>query len=136
MRTFSPPPPQPQVDPKEVFTGSIWQRWLASVYSRLAACLVKDNQAAVASVSGVATAVATLPASGVGVFLVTCNAGMLADAANYGAWAMIAKDGSTSRLMTVGNAPLQTITVSGLSVLSTQSSGSAKALSCTVVQIG
>jgi hypothetical protein len=85
--------------------------------------------------TGVAGLIYTLPNVGFAAYLVSAsiNAG---DATNYGAFAVILADGTTTRIALGSNAGSQTITVSGLSVYSTQSSGTTQTLSYVVTRIG
>lgn len=135
MLPLNPPPPQPAVDPKEVFTNTLWQRWFSSLYNRILKCLVKDYTSKTAP-SNVATVAYTLPAAGVGMYMVSCNIGAVGDAANWGIWGIIAKDGATSRILTSVNTATHTLSVSGLSILVTQNTSGVYPLNITVVQIG
>lgn len=83
-----------------------------------------------ASVSGVLTGVATtlytLPNAAAGMYIVSSNIGTQGDAANFGAYAVIANDAGTARIVQQTNAPQQTLTLAGLAIQTTQTSGSTK----------
>lgn len=86
--------------------------------------------------NGVATTICTLPNGPASMWLVSANIGNVSDAVNYSAYAVIATDGATARLTTVANASLQTITLSGLNVQSTQGSGGTQNINMTITRIG
>jgi hypothetical protein len=66
---------------------------------------------------------ASLPVGQVAAFLVAAGLGVN-DAANYGAVALVVCDGGSARIGLVNNATLFTLSLSGLNVQATQSSGS------------
>ncbi len=96
-------------------------------------------QSATASVSaptGVATTVYTLPSAAPSVYLVSANIGAVSDAANYSAFAVVVADGPTARIALSNNSALQTITLVGLAVKTTQSSGATQTANLTITKIG
>ncbi len=89
--------------------------------------------------SGVATTIITLPNTGSphAFYIVSVGLSTVSnDATNYGAWALIATDGTSARILTQNNAPLQTITLSGLNVQTTQTSGGAQTVNGNATRIG
>src|SRR5438132_457457 len=63
------------------------------------------------------------------------NIGSVADAVNYGAFAVIFTDGATARIILANNAPVQTISLSGLILQSAQSSGGTASITGIVTRI-
>jgi len=96
----------------------------------------QTSTATVSATTGVATTIITLPNASPAMYLVSANIGSTGDAVNFSAYAVVAADGASTRLVTVNNAALQTITVSGLAIKSTQSSGATQPLTMTVTKIG
>lgn len=110
--------------------------WLSLMRNTLSQNLFKD----VSQISGVASAtpttIYTIPNIGTtGTWLVSCNLGNKNDTTNFSAYAVILSDGSSARIALSNNAAQQTITLSGLNVQSTQSSGSAQTLYTSVTRI-
>lgn len=95
-----------------------------------------SSSATVASVSGVAVTVYAIPNAAPTMLLVSVNIGATNDATNYSAFAVIATDGTSARIVFSNNGALQTITLSGLNVQSTQTSGGAATIHRTVTRIG
>jgi hypothetical protein len=72
--------------------------------------------------SGVATTLATVPSSSIGLYVVTC--GLAAnDPTNYTAIAFVSIDSSTLRLTSLQTATNMTISISGLNIRAAQASG-------------
>jgi hypothetical protein len=91
---------------------------------------------AVAS-SGVATTVYTLPNRPMAsAYLVYANLGNVNDASSYGAFAVVLTDGASSRIALSNNSTFQTISVSGLSVQTTQTTTFNQVVRATVTRIG
>jgi hypothetical protein len=95
----------------------------------------KTYTGSASAASAVATTVYTLPNTAPATYLVSVNVGAVGDAANYSAFAVVSTDGATARLTTVMNAPLQTITLVGLAVKSTQSSGATRTINVTITKV-
>lgn len=86
--------------------------------------------------SGVLTTVYTLPnLSTPALYKVFVNIGGVGDAANFGAAATIYTDGASARVIDFSNAVLQTITISGLLIQSTQTSGLAQTATASVFRL-
>ena len=83
---------------------------------------VKSGSFSVSATTATATTAIALPAAGTNVYMVTIG-GVVSDAVNYGAWALIAKCGNSARILTKNDATFMTITLSGMNVQVTQSSG-------------
>lgn len=78
--------------------------------------------ASVSAANNTATTLFTLPSNNFATFIVT--AGLSAgDPANYHEVALISQQGSTLQVTTLVNAALLNVTVSGLNIQATQSSG-------------
>lgn len=87
--------------------------------------------------TGTATTVYTLPNIATpATYLVSANIGQVADAVNYGAFAIVITDTGSARIALQNNAANQTITLSGLAVRSTQSSGSTQTIFANITRIG
>ena len=86
--------------------------------------------------SGVATTLYTLPNAAPSVYLVSANIGPASDTFNYSAFAVVVSDGSTARLAMSSNGSLQTITLTGLAIQTTQSSGLTLSANFTITKIG
>ena len=102
----------------------------------LTAAKFQTATTSVSAPSATPTTIFTIPNGAVSMYLVSANIGSVGDAANYSAFAIIAADGATARIVSGTNAPLQTITLSGLNVQSTQSSGATRAINLTATKIG
>lgn len=102
----------------------------------LAASLFYTTQASVSAPNGVATTIYTLPNATPAVYLVSANVGGTGDTTHYNAFAIVIADGSSARLAFTNNGTLQTITLSGLAVQSTQSSGVTLTINMTVTRVG
>lgn len=124
----SPVPPLVEGKMAEALT-----KWLPKVPLQLLTNRV-DTQLTVQAASGVSTPILTLPTS-FGLWLVTVAIGRVADAVNYQAAAIVFCDGASARMVNVLNAPSQTITLAGLTVSSTQVSGSAQNMVATALQL-
>lgn len=93
--------------------------------------------ASASALTGVATTVYALPNLALAaLYLVHANIGNVADAVNYGAFAVIATDGSSARIVSNNSAPLQVINLSSLNIQCQQSSGSTQTIIMTVTRIG
>lgn len=87
--------------------------------------------------NGVATAVYSLPnVSTPSVYDVSVNIGSIGDAVNYGASAKVYTDGASARIVNTNIAVLQDIALSGLDIMSTQTSGSAQTIECAICKVG
>jgi hypothetical protein len=95
----------------------------------------KTYTGSASAATAVATTVYTLPNTTPATYLISVNVGAVGDAANYSAFAVVSTDGATARLTTVMNAPLQTITLVGLAVKSTQSSGATRTINVTITKV-
>lgn len=84
--------------------------------------------------SGVSTPLLVLPNSR-GIWLVHASIGPVNDAVNYQAVGLVAVDGTSARFVVVWNAPSQTITIGGLTINTTQSSGGVQTLAGTAIQL-
>ena len=103
-------------------TEELLEKWLPQFLNRTYVARVDTATDPVAS--GVAAPVLILPDS-FGFWLVGVGIGAVADAVNYQAYALIAKDGTSGRVLVNWNAPLQTITLTGGNTInSVQTSGS------------
>jgi hypothetical protein len=89
-----------------------------------------------AAANGVATTVYALPNAAVAMYLASVNIGSVADAVNWGAFALIATDGASARIVFSNNTGVQTITLSGLNIQTTQGSGGTQTANVTVTKIG
>lgn len=92
--------------------------------------------ASVSAANGVATTVYALPNAAVAMYLASVNIGSVADAVNWGAFAAIATDGASARIVFSYNTGVQTITLSGLNIQTTQGSGGTQTANITVTKIG
>lgn len=92
--------------------------------------------ASASTATGVATTVYTLANAAPAVHLVSANIGAVGDANNYSSFAVVVSDGSTARLALTNNGALQTITLSGLALQTTQSSGATQTANFTITRIG
>lgn len=99
--------------------------------------LVRTATATVAGVaSGVATTIYTLANSTTPrAYLVQVNIGNVNDAVNYSAFAVVLTDGVSARFALQNNGANQTVTLSGLNIRSTQTSGIAASITATVTRI-
>lgn len=93
-----------------------------------------DTRSDVLVATGVSTPILILPNSR-GIWLVDVNIGPVGDAVNFQAAALIATDGASARILASWNAALQTITLAGLTVSSTQSSGAPQNMNATAIQL-
>lgn len=93
-----------------------------------------DTRSDVLVATGVSTPILILPSSR-GIWLVDVNIGPVSDAVNFQAAALIATDGASARILASWNAALQTITLAGLTVSSTQSSGAPQNMNATAIQL-
>lgn len=119
--------------------GSSSQAFLTAALTASGAVTGSKFQTATASAAvptGVATTLYTLPNAPPAVYLVSVNIGAVGDAVNYGASAVVLVDGATARLVWLNNGPLQTITLVGLSIKTTQSSGLTQTANITLTKIG
>jgi hypothetical protein len=97
----------------------------------------QTGTAAVAGVAnGVATAVYALPNAAPAMYLVSINIGTVADAPNFSAFAVIAADATSAKIMMQTNGGLLVVTLVGLNVTVNQTSGSARTVNVTVTKIG
>lgn len=96
----------------------------------------KSFTASASTATGVATTVYTLANAAPAVHLVSANIGAVGDANNYSSFAVVVSDGSTARLALTNNGALQTITLSGLALQTTQSSGATQTANFTITRIG
>ncbi|MBY4730741.1 hypothetical protein K6V90_09375 [Cupriavidus pauculus] len=95
-----------------------------------------DSGSAIAT-TGTATTVYTLPNIVTpATYLVTANIGQVADAVNYGAFAVVMTDTGSARIAMQNNAANQSISLSGLAVRSTQSSGTTQTIFANITRIG
>jgi hypothetical protein len=85
--------------------------------------------------TGVATTIVSLANQAPACYLVTANIGTQNDTTHYGAFAVVYSDGTSARLATVNNGTLQTITLSGLNIQSTQSTGVNQTITMVVTRI-
>ena len=70
------------------------------------------------------------------VYAVSVNVGIANDATNFGASALVLTDGVSARMVNISNATLQTISLSGLDIVSQQTSGESQTVGVTVTKIG
>lgn len=111
------------------FTGTITADIIAATtYTSLTGSASANN--------GVATTCITLPSSTVGIYFVFANLGSQGDTANYGTYAVINTDGASSRILTQVDGALQSISISGLDVKSSQFSGSTQTIYMTATRLG
>jgi hypothetical protein len=86
--------------------------------------------------SGAATTVYAIPNAAPSAYLVHANIGSVGDATNYSAFAVVVADGASARIALSSNGALQTITLSGLNIQTTQSSGSTQTVNATITKVG
>lgn len=92
--------------------------------------------ASATATSGVATTVYTLPnLTGSALYQVHASVGAAGDAANFGASALVYTDGASTRIASVNNATLQTISLSGLAIQTTQTSGASQTAVVSVTRL-
>jgi hypothetical protein len=84
--------------------------------------------------SGVATTIFTIPSQNFSTWMITVQLAA-ADTANYSAWAMIATQTGSVRIMTNVAGPLLTISNSGLAIQATQSSGTSSTIYYSAIRI-
>lgn len=82
----------------------------------------------ISAASGTTVTIFSLSPASPAVYLVSVNIGTVNDTSNYSATAIVIIDGTSARLVTTFNATLQTITLSGLNIQSTQTSGGTKTI--------
>lgn len=127
--------PVPPLNVPDVLTEllSKWLPQLLDVTYRNRIDTASDVQVA----TGVSTPILILPTQPLdrGIWLATVNIGAVGDAINYSAAAVIATDGNTSRILQTWNAPLQLITLAGMTISSTQNSGGPQNLNATAIQL-
>jgi len=108
------------------------EKWLTQLTSRVYGQRVDTQVSAVATAT--LTNVLVLPPSR-GLWLCAVSIGPVADAVNYQAFALVAMDGTSARIVVNWNAPSQSIALSGNTLQSTQSSGSVQTLIGTAIQL-
>lgn len=86
--------------------------------------------------SGTATTIYAMPNTAPAAYLVHANVGPTGDATNYSAFAVVVSDGASARTALSSNGALQTITLSGLNIQTTQTSGSTQTVNATITRIG
>ena len=69
-------------------------------------------------------------------WLASAYLGTTGNASAYGAFAMIFTDGTSARLFNNNNGSLQTLTMSGLALQGTQTSGTTQTINLTLTKIG
>lgn len=92
--------------------------------------------ASAVAASGAATTLYAIPNGPPCLWLVSADIGAVGDATNYGAFAILMSDGATLRVVQTNNAAQQTITVSGLNVRSTQTSGAQQTINMKLTCLG
>lgn len=107
------------------FTGTVWAPKFQTAVSAISG-----------SASGTAKTIYVIPNGAPAAFLVSANIGTTNDTGNYNAFAVVLSDGSSARLAVSNNASLQTITLSGLNVQSTQNSGATQTINAVITRIG
>ena len=86
--------------------------------------------------SGVAGTIFTAPAGTNAIYVVAANIGLTNDPVTYGALAFIMADGTSVRRMSGTDGANLTITISGLTVLATQISGTTQTINATITRLG
>lgn len=86
--------------------------------------------------SGVAGTIFTAPAGTNAIYVVAANIGLTNDPANYAAFAMVMADGASLRRMSGTDGALLAITISGLTVQSTQTTGTSQTINATITRLG
>ena len=97
---------------------------------------IQSITATISAATGVLTGIIALPnIAGHAMYLCNVNIGSAADAVNFGASAIIYTDGASARIANTNNAVAQTISLSGLIMQSTQTSGATQSITGTVTRI-
>jgi len=117
----------------EAVVGRELEKWLPQILDVVYKDR-NDTRSDVVVATGVSTPILILPSSR-GIWLVAVNIGPVGDAVNFQAAALIATDGNSARILQVWNAPAQTLTLAGLTVSSTQSSGGSQNMNATAIQL-
>ncbi len=86
--------------------------------------------------SGTPTTLFTAPGSGWAAYIVMATISSSNDVANYGAVYLVTMVGSALAATAIHSAALMTITISGLNVQATQSSGASNPINFTVMRVG
>jgi hypothetical protein len=92
--------------------------------------------ASASALTGVATTIIAIPNDTPCAYLVSAHTGIANDVSNYSAVAIVLANGSTARIALNNNAALLTITLSGLNVQVTQSSGGTQTVTVTLTKLG
>lgn len=101
----------------------------------LSAFVIRSSTSSNSVASGTPVTVFTIPGGIDATYLVSCNIGVTNDITNYSAFAIIMADGTTARISLSNNGALQTITLSGLNIQSTQNSGATHTINATITRI-
>ena len=89
---------------------------------------------AVSVPTATATTIYTFPVVAIGMYLVSVQS-IQGDAANFSAFAVIAIDNTTARIVFNGSAPFATLTMSGLALQVAQGSGGTKTFYATITRV-
>jgi hypothetical protein len=107
-------------------------KWLPQLLNTTYKTRLDTQVNAVPNATG--TVFLTLPASR-GIWLVTCSIGPVGDAVNYQSVGIVAMDGTSSRFVVLWNAPLQSMTILGQNISTSQSSGGTQTIIGTAIQL-
>lgn len=81
------------------------------------------------------TTIYTMP-TGPGVYQVSVNKGATSDSYNYGAYAVVICDATTSRFATLNSGALNQLSLSGMAIQVSQSSGASAVINYSITKIG
>ena len=98
--------------------------------------LSAQNYTASAPTSGSAVTVYTFPSGMLATYLISASLTATTNSpSNYAAWAIIALDGTASSILTQNNGTLLSLSLSGLNLQATQSSGAAKTIEISLTRL-
>ena len=131
-RQLPPPPVQLEAGPQT----PVWQRWFALLRDAVAQPSSQAVVTEAVAATAVATPCGTLPdTTQVSTWIIQADITSVSDAANYAAMMIVMTDKATSAIRVNGNAPLLTITVAGLNLSVTQTSGGTQTVRTSVVRL-
>lgn len=116
------------------FTGPI-SGTTASFTGAATAAAHISTTSSVSAPTSTAVTVFAMPNTAPATYLVNCNVGAVADTTNYSAFAVVMADLGSARIAMQNNGVRQTITLSGLAIQSTQTSGATQTINTTITRI-
>ena len=131
-RQLPPPPVQLEAGPQT----PVWQRWFALLRDAVAQPSSQAITFEAVAPHNVLTDCGTLPnTTQVSTWIIQADITSVSDAANYAAMMIVVTDQATSAIRVNGNAPLLTITVAGLNLSVTQTSGGSQTVRTSIVRL-